>query len=272
MKLTKLIALGTFALIVAVSLFGYDTVKSHLGTLRGEVTSGVRELTPDNYEEKRIQRLISDMSRKIMAYRDKLDDLSAKLATEQKDIDQLENQNDSDRVTLASEREMLKQQADTYDIHGTSFTHQQVEASASARLSRCRTTAASLGTKRQVAVHLTAALAEGRARLDQAVVARDEQLHQLELLRARLDNARLQKEIADLSEPLRDAALRDVDSELANSMQAFEDRIRGLERETVLSRPVTTAPQIIAHTDEEPTGLVQALDDFLESETSDTEL
>jgi hypothetical protein len=264
MNPTRLVISSVCALAALTGIFGFDAIRSHLSTLRGEVGGAVREASPDAYEAKRIEALIRERTRRVQEFGDKIADIAARAATERKEATALAGQLAADRAALATEKELLQQEATTYDIQGRTYTRAQLEASALARLARCQRNESALETKRQVAEQLDAAVRDGQARLQEATAARDESLRQLELLAARAGNARLKKELAELANPLRQGVLPGEDGELSQSFRAYEQRVRKLEREGELQGQPTTEPTIIPH-DATPArgGLLEQMEQYL---------
>ena len=260
---TRLLTLGA-TLAGAVLLLGGKAVWSHLTTMREEVRTSVREATPADYEVRRIQALIADLSQDVLAFSDKIAEVGSSAAAQRADVAKLEERIAADRTDLLTERNLLAQnEPQVFTIRGTGFTRAQVEASANARLARITRDQATLETKKQAAERLEAAVREGQAQLSKAVAARDAKLHELEVLSAQLANVELRRDLDALAAPLREGALTRSRSELADSMKGFAERVRRAERQTEASAQTGSTPALITHGTPTQTDLIEQIDQLL---------
>ncbi|NWG72688.1 MAG: hypothetical protein HXY23_13940, partial [Parvularculaceae bacterium] len=258
-KLLTLVAI----LAAAVALLGGKAAWSHLTTMREEVRSSVRKATPADFEVKRIKTLIANMSEEVLAFSDKIAEVGNSAAALRADIAKLEAQIAADRTDLLTERNLLAQSdQQVFTIRGTAYSRAQVEASANARLARITRDQATLETKNQAAANLEAAVREGQVRLQESMAARDAKLQELEVLSAQLANAELRRDLEALAAPLRNGALS-RSSELADSMKAFAERVRRVERQTEARALTSTAPSLITHGEANRAGLIEEIDRFL---------
>lgn len=258
----KLLTLGAI-LTAAVALLGGKAVWSHLTTMRDEVRTSVRKATPADYEVKRIQALIADLSQDVLAFSDKIAEVGNSAAAQRADIATLEARIAADRTDLLAERNLLAQSdPQVFTIRGTAYSRSQVEASANARLARIARDQATLETKKKAAESLEAAVREGQTRLQESMAARDAKLQEVEILSAQLANAELRRDLDALAAPLRNGAVS-RSSELADSMKAFADRVRRVERQTEANALTSTAPSLITHGEAARAGLIEEIDRFM---------
>ncbi|MBE7503530.1 MAG: hypothetical protein HS113_25225 [Verrucomicrobiales bacterium] len=258
----KLLTLGAI-LTAAVALLGGKAVWSHLTTMRDEVRTSVRKATPADYEVKRIQALIADLSQDVLAFSDKIAEVGNSAAAQRADIATLEARIAADRTDLLAERNLLAQSdPQVFTIRGTAYSRSQVEASANARLARIARDQATLETKKKAAESLEAAVREGQTRLQESMAARDAKLQEVEILSAQLANAELRRDLDALSAPLRNGAVS-RSTELADSMRAFADRVRRVERQTEANALTSTAPSLITHGEAARAGLIEEIDRFM---------
>jgi hypothetical protein len=260
----KILILTATVITVITLLLGTKAVKSHLTTATGEIQTTVRGATPADYEVKRIKALIADNSKDVLAFGDKIAETEQAASAQREEVKKLEARIAADRADLLTERNLLAQDGQVFTIRGQAYSRAQVEASASARLAQIQRDQATLDTKKQVIERLAAAVREGQARLQEAVVVRDAKLQELEILVADLANAELQRELHNLAAPLRDGVLSRSQSELAGSLKSFANRVRDAKRQVEANALNTSAPAIIAHdAGTQQAGLLERIDRVL---------
>ena len=249
------------SILALLAVFGRRAVSSHLVTLKQEARETVRDATPGGHEKKRIQVLIEQASRDVLAYGDKIGDIESMVGAQRADIRKLEERLAADRADLLAERNLLAQTGSDFVIRGARYTRSQIEASAQARLARMRADESTVDAKKKSVEGLEAAIREGRARLQEAIAARDHKVQELELLSADLSNAELQRELASLADPLRQGIHLGKGTELAESMKSFANRVRAVQRQVQATSASTMEPSLIAHgsTTAGP-GLVEQID------------
>jgi len=261
---TKIITVS-LGMAVLVTLLGWKSVSSHAKTLRGTVQGSVRTSTPNGYEVSRIRQLIADTTQDILAFGDKIADIEATARNQEEDIVKIEKRLATNRADLAAERGFLADVSkQVFNIRGTSYSRQQVEASASARVAQIQRDAASLTARKDALERLRAAVVDGRDRMQSAMGLRDEKVQQLELLTADLANAELQRDLAALATPLQEGSLTRSHSELAESMKAFEGRVKDARRQVDATVGVmSTTPALIRHEGGASIGLLERIDAVL---------
>ncbi len=132
----------------------------------------------------------------------------------------------ADRADLLAERNLLAQTGVEFQIRGVRYSRAQIQASAQARLGRMQRDQSTVDAKKQSVERLDEAIRDGRAQLQAAVTARDQEVQELELLSADLANAELPRELVSLAEPLRHGcSLARSGSELSESLKSFAERV-----------------------------------------------
>lgn len=246
-------------------VLGGKALRSHGVALRQEAREAVRGLTPDGYEQRRIRVLIDGLSRDVAAFADRIADLEATTAGQREDVRRLEDQGQRDRADLASERSLLARSDTEFVIRGTRYHRGQVEASAQARLARMHRDQATVEAKKRAIDELDAAVRDGRARLLEAQAARDGKVAELEVLSAELANATLRRDLQVLASSGRvTGSLARAESELAESMKAYADRVRSARRQVEAAGSAVSSPVLIPHGEApEGGGLMQEIDRML---------
>lgn len=257
-KLISLLAVP----VLAGAVLGGKAVSSHFRTIRDEVKSSVRGAAPAGYEQNRIRNLIADTSKDVLTFRDKISEIDAAAAAQRDDVKRLEQRVAADRKDLLAEREMLARGDEIYIIRGNPYSRTQVEASANARMAQIQRDQATMETKKQAVERLEVAVREGQVRLRETMGARDAKIQELDMLSAELANAELQRDLQELSAPLRDPSLARSKSELAESMKAFADRVREAKNE-VEAMPEASAPALITHESSGSPGVIERIDQLL---------
>lgn len=253
----------TVVTLALTGILGIRAVRSHLITVRDEIRTGVRGATPAGYEVNRIKALITDMSRDILAYGDKIAEIEQTAASLREDAKTLETRIAGNRADLLTERNMLAQEGEVFTIRGAAYSRTQVEASAQARVAQIQRDQSTLDTKKQAIEHLKTAVRDGQARLQEAVTLRDAKMQELDVLAADLANAQLRNELEALSTPLRDGVLSTAKNELADSMKAFSHRVREAQHQVEATEQVSSEPALIVHGSDPRTGLIEQIDRVL---------
>lgn len=263
MKHTLIILILTSA--TAVAVLGNKAVRSHVNTLRDEAKSSVRKATPAEYEARRIRALIASMTKEVMTISEKIAEVEASAGAQRRDIAALETQVAQDRADLMTERNMLAQDQQVFEIRGKTFSRAQVEASAQARLARMERDRATVDTKKAAVEQLEVAIREGQVRLQSSSEARDAKLRELELLEAQFANAALSRELQALASPLETGSLTRSQGELAESMKAFGERVRHEERQAQAAggNISSSASGMISHGDGSGPSLLDQIDRVL---------
>jgi len=254
----------------ALGIYGLDTIKSHIQTTTEGVRNVTRTVTPDQYELRRVQNLIEGMDGKIVRFEDKLHDLAAKADEHREAAETLGKEVLQDTAALERERELLNSGDSAFIVHGRTVCADRIADSAKARLERLRANQSILDTHKQHVADLDAAIADGRAQLEEALRVRGSKELELEQLAVRLENARLKEGIQKMVKPLDNTALSVSDSELAESLEALENRVRKAERST-RSRSLSLQRGPIIEVEVEPApkeDLLRSIDELLGEGTS----
>ena len=165
----------------------------------------------------------------VLEYQDKLADVESQLVEDRRAAQRLEMEIGNQREILTKEREMLKQERPSYEIQGKPYSRQQVEEDALSRISHTKSLEQQIDLKRQVVARLESALTAGRKNQGAAVTARRERVEELKVLQARLQNARVLNQVAEIAKDLGEAPLA-PQSELGKAIRSFAKRVRDAER------------------------------------------
>jgi predicted nucleic acid-binding Zn-ribbon protein len=250
---------------LVVSVFGTSAVKSHLDTVRDGLRETARNAVPAEYEINRIRLLIDAMSEDVAGFEDKLTEIEATVKAKREETRCLEASIAGDLRDLATEKNMLAQKGDEFNVRGVGYRREQVEASAKARMARVKRHQATLDMFAKAISPLEKDVVDGRQRLAEAASARDDKLRELELLTAELKNAELSGDLAELTRPLKDDVYNRSRGELAESLEAFSRRVR-LEQRRVDSVTNTPSPALIEHVNSSRPGVLDELESFLSAQ------
>jgi len=255
MKLLKGLLTGCAVLAAATAIFGRDFVRSHMTTLGRDAKEATRNVGTPEYEARRIETLIEDMTRRLLTYRDRMAGLEQQARALGNEAKELEKRIQTNMDDLRMERDLLGTDATSYTIRGATYTRNQVETSAQARVNRITQDRQTLDGKRKAEQRLLVTLAEGRDSLRAAEIARDEQRQKLDEVKIALQSVIAQQEIDDMLAPLKEGALNLKDNELAMSQNALKQRLEAMERELEVSRTFTAEPSLIQHRESDRPGL-----------------
>jgi len=245
----KNILIAAALIVTAVAVFGTRAVKSHFTAVRDGVKEAVRDATPTAYEVKRIEGMIKSLADDLAAFGDRITELEGKAAAQRTEVAALEKSIAADKLDLKTEADLLATDADSYEIHNHRYSHAEVEESVAARMKKIRREEARLAALREVVTRLEADIRDGRARMNDAAGIQADYQARLEMLSAQMANAELAGEINALAEPLREGAISASQSELNESLQAFERRVKAEQRKVAGDAPATASPALIRHRD-----------------------
>lgn len=263
----KSIAIGALVVLaLAAVILGPQKVRSHVLAGRDRISAGVDDVSSDAQEAARIQVMLRGFDEDVLEYQDKLADVESQLVEDRRAVQRLETEIGNQRDILAKEREMLKQDKPSYQIQGKAYSRRQVEEDALSRISHAKSLEQQLDLKRQVVVSLEAALSDGRTNLGKAMTARREKVEELKVLEARLRNARVLSQVAEIAKDLGEAPL----TPLGKALHHFEKRVRDAERRNDVLATEARGGLVIDW--EGGTGLSasQALDEFLAAPRADS--
>jgi hypothetical protein len=228
--LTNAMKLALILAVLAILLLGWGTVWSHVKAVQVESAERISSVASDSHEANRIRVLLRASDEKILVHQDKLADVELQRARIASEIVALRGRIANQREILARARTLLSDpDRATMDVNGRSYTRQQVEEDAVARVSNLKALSANLQLQEQVIGRLDAALRDGSANLAKARQIREENVEQLNLLEIRLQNARVIESVTTFAQGLDEDPLG-PQSELGKAFRGFERRVASLER------------------------------------------
>lgn len=222
---TKWWVIGGVAALVVSSL-GVHTTLSYLKTLHRGVGETVRDLTPIEFDLKRLKTAIDDIEPQVRAAQKALAELDVAREYVQKDVARLEQTLRETEQQMRQVRAMLGQQLDSYVVSGTTYSRTQLENDLARRLDRFEELEAELNAKKEILKQQDAAFAAAEKKVLAFQRQKDQLLAQAERLRAELDLVRSQQAAGQV---------RVDDSRVAEAQKLAEDvekRIKVLQRTT----------------------------------------
>jgi len=269
MKNIKSIIIGTLVVLaIGLVIFGPAKVRSHAIAGRERINKGIDEISPDAQEAARIRVLLWGFDEDVIEYRGKLADVEHQLSADRKAQKKLEAGIGSQREILSREQELLNEEQAAYEIQGRTYTRQQLEEDALARISHSKSLQRELELKNQVVAQLSVALRDGRKNLSKAMAARREKAEELTVLEARLQAANMLNQVAEIAKDLGDAPLAPR-SELGKALRNFEKRVQNAERRNDGLSTDARGGLVIDWDGGIGVNASQALDEFLGSSSSD---
>ena len=269
MNTIKSFLIGTLVVLALASvILGPRKVLSHMVAGRELISSSVDEVSSDAQQAARIRVLLQGLDDDILEYQDKLADVEWQLADDRRVLQRLEAEIGNQREILAKERAMLQQDMPSYEIQGKVYSSRKVEEDALSRISHTKSLEQQFDLKRQVVARLEAALNEGRTNLAKAMTARREKVEELKVLEARLRNARVLSQVAEIAKDLGEAPLA-PQSELGKALRTFEKRVRDAERRNDVLSTEARGGMVIDWEGGSDLSASQALDEFLDSPRGD---
>lgn len=242
--LKNILAIGSVIVVAGGLILGPTGLWSHIraGLLGAKET--VDEYSPDAHEVARIRVLLSDMDRDIEDYEQKILDIADQAAKTGTQAAAIQEELDSQKAILAKAKQFLDSSEEKFEIGGRTYTRAELTMDASARLKRSEQLAKDLQLQEDLAAQLANAEKEGRQNLAKAREVRREKANELQVLEARLTNARLIQQVADLTRELSQSPTG-PDSELAKAFDSFEKRVGRLERKALNAQHGTHDPALI---------------------------
>lgn len=220
-----LLLLGIGALILGpIRLF------QSLGTWRDNAVKAWDEKMTDGDLEAQIRSELSKLEKDIRSYYLKVGDLADKVAENTTRLEQSKEKLKSEKGYLARVSRLLEDRQDSYVVAGRSYTHREIVSEGKARLNRCKKLELQVKNHDKLLSRLRKALDQGKANLARAQEMRQEILAELEVVKARLANARAEKSTLEMSQMLQDNPLS-VSTELGKKLAQYKKRARSLERE-----------------------------------------
>ncbi len=232
------------ALALSAVVLGPTSLWSKTRGLFSALSDAVDGATPDPIVVKQLETGILDLDGRIRAHADKLADTELRRNGLQADIQRLESGANQERTYLRRAEELLAGDQPRFEIGGKDYAREDVSADALGRIANCRRLEGDLETRRKMLAGLDEALVQGRAAQEEARRQRGEMAGRLATQVARLQNARLRRELLDLGDSVRGDPLG-ADSDLAKQFAAFEARVRSEERRSEGRAASTLAPSIV---------------------------
>jgi len=228
---TALYAIGGLLVLAAIAAFllGPDRLWTTIGGARKVVGQEIDDAKSDVQLAAELEVLLEGMDEDVETYADKLADVEDRRAGWERRSQDIGQALGTQRGILARAKDLLEQGQDVYLIGTRSHTRQQVNDDAKARLAHCKQLVQEAEWSKGVVDQLSQSVDEGRKALSEAQGSRQGIAAKLEMLQARLTNARLMAQVHDAVEHLRASPL-EPRSELARQLGRFEARVKKAER------------------------------------------
>jgi hypothetical protein len=219
---------------VAATLLGMLTlgptwVWNHLRSTGQQAREKLEQEMPDDQVEALIRLHLSDLDRQIRSYHDSLGKAADEVGRAEVKKEDLDRQLAAEKTILTRAKELLDQHQDHYPVAGKTYSRVEIQADSQARLAQCQTLENKIAAQGRIIKELRKGLADGRGNLAQAQRLKAEAMAELDSLKVRLANARVRKDLSELTAVLRKAPFG-PDSELARQMAQLQDRVRNAER------------------------------------------
>jgi DNA repair exonuclease SbcCD ATPase subunit len=224
----KLLTWPVLALGLAALVLGPGLLWTHLRTLRTQAVEGWEQTMSDDDLEAHIRVQVRDLDRQLQDYRIKAGKVAERAAAVEVNIQDLEKQLATRKQRLGRIQELLDHGKGNSTIAGRTYTPREIEEEGKILLDACRRLEQRLTDARKLVAKLREALTQSGSHLAEARRMKQQLLAEMETTRARLNNARLGKELGELNEGLREAPVG-PSSDLARQMSAFRDRARQAE-------------------------------------------
>lgn len=228
---------------------------------------------PDVQRAAEIRVLLRDMDEQLFRYTDQLAEVEEQASGTKQEIAELERQLERERTRLAQARDLLAGDESRFRIGGRWYDRQEVRDDAKLRMRRAKRLAADLGTRRQVAEQLGAAVEEGKGNLAEARRVQRSKIDELTQLEARLENAKLLEKVNELAHQVQGDVLGPR-TQLGRKFGDLERRVRQTERRARRGQDLELSPAPIDWESEEETAsdIIADIDRFLgrEDEAGDS--
>ena len=263
MKLTSIGKVVIVVAVLAVLLFGWGTVWSHVKAVQTESAAKISSVASDTHEAARIRVLLRESNEKILDHADKLADAEGHRARTQSEIASLQGEITKQKEILAKAKDLLSGAGgQMIDVNGKQYSRQQVEDDAVARVAHFKALIEKAKLKGQVIGRLDAAIRDGRTNLAKAKTMRQGNADGLKILEIRLQNARVIESVATFAQGLSEDPLG-PQTELGKAFRSFEKRVASLERRNDVLSSENRDGLVVDYENTAHVNAIQAIDEVL---------
>lgn len=249
--------------VLAVLLFGWGTVRSHVQAVQSESTERLSQVASDTHEATRIRGLMRESSEKILDHQETLSEAEGHRERTQSEVERLQREIAKQKDILAKAKVLLSESnGQTVDVNGKRYSRQQVEDDAVARVSHFKALSETLKLKDQVIGRLDTAIRDGRANLAKAKTIRQQNAEGLKILEIRLQNARVIESVATFTQGLSEDPLG-PQTELGKAFRSFSKRVASLERRNDVLSSENRGGMVVDYDNASNVSAIQAIDEVL---------
>ena len=214
----------------AVLVLGWDSVSTTVAGANKGVQEAFEEAKSDVQKAAELEVLLEKLGSDIEEHADKLAEVEERQEKWVGHGEQIEQELVKQQGILRRAKRMLDGTEDQFRIGGRSYTREELNEDALARVDHCKRLDQEATSARCVVEQLEGSVQQGRKALSQSHSQRRQLAAKLATLTARLGNARMMAEVNDAIAQLRSSPF-EPQTKLARELARFESRVRDVERD-----------------------------------------
>lgn len=181
-----------------VLILGIPTTVSYLRGGRRAAQDFVKDLTPIEFDLKRLDGEIDNLVPQIRAARQVVAEMDVAIASQEKAIDELHQKQNEARAQMKKLRDLLEENKKEYEIAGRRYTHQEVEQDLTRRLDQYEQNQATIKTQEALLAQQKESFETAQSRLTTLVSTKDRLLAQTQALKQQLEAVRLAQKTSNV--------------------------------------------------------------------------